>query len=143
MTDIPPTLTALTAYLLSRAGKTARGRVAARLGERDLRFWHMSTLAALADFGPHSQRELGARLGIDPSDVVKTLDDLTVAGWAERTRDPDDRRRVRVVITPEGRTALAGMVRDTETLQDELLAPLTARERARLHDLLLKVFDRP
>ncbi|MFI0896255.1 MarR family winged helix-turn-helix transcriptional regulator [Streptomyces sp. NPDC020983] len=137
----PPTLTALTTYLLSRTGKAARGRLAARLAEQGLRLWHMAVLAALADFGPHTQRELAERLAIDPSDIVKVLDDLAAAGHVTRTRDPADRRRVRVTLTPSGATALAGQVAGAESVQSALLAPLTPQERATLHALLLRVFD--
>lgn len=139
-TSTPPTLTALTAYLLSRTGKAARGRLAARLAEENLRLWHMAVLAALADFGPHAQRALAERLSIDPSDMVKVLDDLTAAGHVTRTRDPADRRRVRVTATPAGRAALAAQVGRAQEVQAELLAPLSPAERATLHALLLRVF---
>ncbi|WP_327292296.1 MarR family winged helix-turn-helix transcriptional regulator [Streptomyces sp. NBC_01198] len=136
----PPTLTALTTYLLSRTGKTARGRLAAELAEQGLRLWHMAVLAALADFGPHTQRDLADRLAIDPSDMVKVLDDLTAAGHVTRTRDPADRRRVRVTLTPAGRSALAALVTGAESVQAALLAPLTPAERATLHGLLGRLF---
>ncbi|MER5784695.1 MarR family winged helix-turn-helix transcriptional regulator [Streptomyces mobaraensis] len=140
MTETPPTLTALTPYLLSRVGKNARGRVAARLADRDLRMWHMAVLAALADFGPHAQRELAERLAIDPSDMTKVVDDLAALGHVERTRDPRDRRRLTVTLTPTGATELARLTDDVRAAQDALLAPLTDRERERLHALLDKVF---
>ncbi|MFI0740238.1 MarR family winged helix-turn-helix transcriptional regulator [Streptomyces sp. NPDC021100] len=140
MNETPPTLTALTPYLLSRIGKDARGRVAARLADRDLRMWHMAVLAALADFGPHAQRELAERLAIDPSDMTKIVDDLAALGHVERTRDPRDRRRLSVNLCPAGATELARLTDDVLAAQDELLAPLTARERERLHTLLDKVF---
>ncbi|WP_308015662.1 MarR family winged helix-turn-helix transcriptional regulator [Streptomyces huiliensis] len=140
VTETPPTLTALTTYLLSRVGKSARGRTAARLAGRDLRMWHMAVLAALADFGPHAQRELAERLTIDPSDMTKVLDDLTALGHVERTRDPRDRRRLTVALSPAGAAELARLTDDALAVQDELLAPLTGRERERLHALLGKVF---
>ncbi|MCL2551961.1 MAG: MarR family winged helix-turn-helix transcriptional regulator [Actinomycetia bacterium] len=136
----PPTLTAHTVYLLSRTGKAARGALAARLAEQGLRLWHMAVLAALADFGPHAQRELADRLAIDPSDVVKVVDELAAPGYVERSRDPADRRRVRVALTPAGRTALTGLERETEAVRDAVLAPLDARERATLHALLSRVY---
>ncbi len=135
----PPTLTGLTAYLLSRTGKAARGAVAADLGADGLRLWHVAVLAALADFGPHAQRDLSARLSIDRSDMVKIVDDLAEPGWVERTRDPADRRRVTVTVTADGRTALADHRGRIEAVQDRLLAPLDAGERAQLHALLERV----
>ncbi|KAB7845110.1 winged helix-turn-helix transcriptional regulator [Streptomyces mobaraensis NBRC 13819 = DSM 40847] len=130
----------MTPYLLSRVGKNARGRVAARLADRDLRMWHMAVLAALADFGPHAQRELAERLAIDPSDMTKVVDDLAALGHVERTRDPRDRRRLTVTLSPTGATELARLTDDVRAAQDALLAPLTGPERERLHSLLDKVF---
>ena len=141
MNGTPPTLTALTTYLLSRTGKTARGRLAAELGDQGLRLWHMAVLAALADLGPHAQRELAERLDIDPSDIVKVLDELAIRGCVERARDPADRRRVRVTLTPEGSATLAALTVRAEAVQDAVLAPLDTEERAVLHALLLRVYE--
>lgn len=136
----PPTLTGLTTYLLSRTGKAARAALAVRLSEQGLRLWHMAILAALADFGPHAQRELSARLAIDPSDVVKVVDELAAPGFVERSRDPADRRRVLVALTPAGRAALAGLDGEARVAQDAVLEPLDAREREILHALLSRVY---
>ena len=143
MEQTPPSLTALTTYLLSKVGKTARGRLGARLADRGLRLWHMAVLAALADFGPHAQRDLAARLSIDPSDIVKIIDELAALGYAARDRDPADRRRVQVTLTPQGRTALAELTEEAADVQSELLAPLTPAERATLHTLLTRLHTAP
>ncbi|MEU8701025.1 MarR family winged helix-turn-helix transcriptional regulator [Streptomyces sp. NPDC048680] len=139
--ETPPSLLGLTTYLMSRTGKVARGRLAARLTERGLRLWHLAVLAALVDFGPHAQRELAARLSIDRSDVVKIVDDLAVAGLVERARDVTDRRRVTVTVAPEGRTLLDRLHAEALTIQDDLLAPLTVAERTQLAALLRRVHD--
>ncbi|SEL13966.1 MarR family winged helix-turn-helix transcriptional regulator [Streptacidiphilus jiangxiensis] len=135
----PPSLSALTTYLLSRTGKTARTRLAERLTERHLRLWHMAVLAALADFGPHAQRDLARRLSIDPSDTAKVVEELGALGYVERTRDPADRRRVLVAVTGTGRVALAELQAEAEAVQDELLAPLTPAEREQLAGMLGRV----
>ncbi|WP_354642768.1 MarR family winged helix-turn-helix transcriptional regulator [Kitasatospora camelliae] len=137
----PPSLAGLSTYLLSRIGKESRSRLAGRLAERGLRLWHMAVLAALADFGPHVQRDLAVRLAIHPSDVAKVVEDLAAAGRVERTRDPADRRRVLVAVTPEGAAALAELRREAEAVQDDLLAPLDPAERALLAGMLTRVFD--
>ncbi|MFE0463338.1 MarR family winged helix-turn-helix transcriptional regulator [Kitasatospora sp. NPDC058965] len=135
----PPSLLALTTYLLSRTGKTARARLATRLGARSRTLRQMAVLAALADFGPQVQRELAERLAIDPSDLVKVLDELAALGEVERTRSTADRRRIQVTLTAAGRAALAEQTTEAEQVRDELLAPLSAAERAQLHALLLRV----
>jgi DNA-binding MarR family transcriptional regulator len=137
----PPTLMRINAYLLSLSGKAARARVADRLAGRGLRMWHMAVLAALADFGPHAQRDLSARLDIDPSDMAKVIDQLSAPGHVGRTRDEADRRRVLVSITDRGRDLLAELVRDATAVDDTLVGGLTPAERDQLHALLLKVFN--
>ncbi|WP_327067089.1 MarR family winged helix-turn-helix transcriptional regulator [Kitasatospora sp. NBC_01302] len=139
MDATPPSLLDLTSYLLAQTGRRARGRLAARLAERELRLWHLSVLASLADFGPHAQRELAERLGIDASDLVRLLDELSRAGLVERTRSTADRRRMQVALTPAGRTALGELHDEAAAVQDEVLAPLSATEREQLHGLLLRV----
>ncbi|MGW1184229.1 MarR family winged helix-turn-helix transcriptional regulator [Streptomyces drozdowiczii] len=141
MNETPPSLLGLTTYLMSKTGKAARGRLADRLAERGLRLWHMAVLAALTDFGPHVQRELAARLSIDRSDVVKIVDGLGAAGLVDRARDTADRRRVTVTVTPAGRALLESLKSDALAVQEEVLAPLTARERAQLTALLLRVHE--
>ncbi|MFK0100390.1 MULTISPECIES: MarR family winged helix-turn-helix transcriptional regulator [unclassified Streptomyces] len=141
MNETPPSLLGMTTYLMSKTGKAARGRLADRLAERGLRLWHMAVLAALADFGPHVQRELAARLSIDRSDVVKIVDGLGASGLVDRARDTADRRRVTVTVTPAGRDLLESLKSEALAVQDDVLAPLTSRERAQLTALLLRVHD--
>lgn len=136
----PPSLTGLTTYLLSRTGKSARGRLAGRFADRGLRLWHHAVLAALADFGPHVQRDLAARLGIDASDMAKIVDELAGAGSVDRARDAADRRRITVTLTDAGRTLLAELDAQARDVQDEVLEPLTEVEREQLNVLLGKVF---
>ncbi|HTJ67764.1 MAG TPA: MarR family transcriptional regulator [Actinospica sp.] len=139
MEPLPPSLLELNAYLLSKVGKTARQSAATRLAEHGLLMRHLAVLAALGDFGPHIQRDLAVRLGQDPSDIVKTLDDLAARGQIERTRDPADRRRSAVSLTDEGRRALADLLDESTAAEDELLAPLSPAERELLHALLLRL----
>ncbi|MEE1766963.1 MarR family winged helix-turn-helix transcriptional regulator [Streptomyces sp. JV185] len=139
MSETPPSLLGLTTYLLSKTGKAARSRLAARLAGRDMRLWHMAVLSALVDFGPHVQRELASRLGIDRSDIVKIVDDLAVAGLVDRARDTGDRRRVTVTATPDGRAALMELQAEALAVQEALLEPLTGSEQAQLAALLRRV----
>ncbi|MFF7453332.1 MarR family winged helix-turn-helix transcriptional regulator [Kitasatospora sp. NPDC008115] len=135
----PPTLLELSTYLLSRTGKAARARLAERLARRGLRLWDMAVLAALADFGPHAQRDLVRRLRVDPSDMAKVTDQLAAAGYVVRARDTADRRRVSVTVTDAGRALLTELRAEAHAVQEEVLAPLSAAERQVLHELLGRV----
>ncbi|MGP3980074.1 MarR family winged helix-turn-helix transcriptional regulator [Streptomyces sp. KR80] len=107
--------------------------------DRGLRLWHVMILAALHDVGPHSKGELASRLDINQSDVVKVVDDLLRAGQVDCARDPADRRRIEVTLTPEGRAALADISAELSALDDDLLSPLTTTERAQLATLLRRL----
>jgi DNA-binding MarR family transcriptional regulator len=82
------------------------------------------------------QRQLGDLLMLDANNCVLLLNDIEEAGWAERRRDPDDRRRHIVEITDSGREALFNAERALDGLEDEVLGALSPDERETLHDLL-------
>ena len=87
------------------------------------------------------QQELGHTLMLDPNNCVLLLNDLDDRGYVERKRDPTDRRRHIVAITPAGTKVLAKAEAKLETLEDEVLSNLDAAEREQLHDLLVRAMD--
>jgi DNA-binding MarR family transcriptional regulator len=98
-------------------------------------------LASLADEGAASQAELGRRTGIDPSDVVAALNELSERGMVTRTRDPADGRRNIVDLTRKGRAELHRLDAVVADVQDRFLAPLTANERRQFLQLIAKLAD--
>lgn len=72
---------------------------------------------------------------------MNLVDDLRAAGLVDRARDTADRRRVTVTVSEAGRTLFESLRADALDVQDEILAPLTARERSRLTSLLKRVHD--
>jgi DNA-binding MarR family transcriptional regulator len=85
-----------------------------------------------------TQRQLGEVMGIDANTVVLLLNGLEERGFAVRERDPEDRRRHLVRITPAGRKALVRGERALESVTDEALGGLDADERGALRTLLAK-----
>ncbi|MYV68778.1 winged helix DNA-binding protein [Streptomyces sp. SID2131] len=138
----PPSVLDLNAYLMYALGKAARRRLQERLTTRGLRLWHLTVLALLSDLGPQMKTVLAARLDMNASDLVRIVDDLVKTGYVECDRDPEDRRRVVVRLTPEGGSALAELGADVASADDELLAPLDAEERRLLSSLLRRVHAR-
>jgi DNA-binding MarR family transcriptional regulator len=84
------------------------------------------------------QQGLAEMLMLDANNCVLLLNELDEAGYVERRRDPEDRRRHIVEITDAGLQALAESERRLEGLEDEVLGNLSAAERRQLHDLLAK-----
>ena len=98
-----------------------------------------AVLAALAEFGPLSQAELGRRLGLDRANVNGIVTRLERDGQLRRTPDPRDRRRLVLTPTIQGSGRLADLEHLATEVQDALLAPLDQAEREQLRSLLDKV----
>lgn len=137
--DAPERLQRLPSWLLSRAALAGDRLVNEALAREEVRKYHFRVLVALADDGPLSQAELGRRLTIDRSDMAAAVAELEAKGYVARTRDDRDRRRNVVTITAPGSAALARMDSVIEAAQDELLAPLTDKEREQLTKLLARL----
>jgi len=87
------------------------------------------------------QQQLSSDMGIDPSAMVKLINELEDAGLAERRRRPGDRRAWEVSITPTGRRTLERARRLAMQVEDEVLGGLTAAERPQLLMLLRRAVD--
>lgn len=103
-----------------------------------MRLKQLIALDHLRDTESCLQQGLGQMLMLDPNNCVLLLNELDERGYVERRRDPADRRRHIVEITPAGLEALEEAERKLETLEDEVLGALSLAERARLHELLAK-----
>jgi DNA-binding MarR family transcriptional regulator len=103
------------------------------LGMRLKQFVALSYLHHLPGVG---QRQLGDLLMLDANNCVLLLNDIEAAGWAERRRDPNDRRRHIVEITDSGREALFRAEVALDGLEDDVLGALSSDERDTLRDLL-------
>ena len=123
-------------FLLSKLGMGTGRLFSEAMAPLGLRPPQFGVLTVLDRFEGASQQAIGERLGIDPSSMVGVIDDCEAAGLAERRRDPADRRRHAVYLTPKGRETLAAARTAAKRLQDEVLAPLDAEERATLLALL-------
>ena len=88
-----------------------------------------------------TQQELGDAMLMDDNTVVLLLNELEAAGFSVRRRDPGDRRRHIVEITPAGRRAIERAEKAQEGIEDELLGDLSQEERATLMRLLSRVMD--
>jgi DNA-binding MarR family transcriptional regulator len=127
-------------YLLSRVGAAVRAgfkEVLAGWGIRPLQY---VILLVLDLGGGVSQQELCAATGIDSGNMVELLDGLEALEYARRARDPRDRRRYAVRITPRGRSALGELRQATEEYTSGFLSPLTGQERQQLASSLGKLY---
>ena len=90
--------------------------------------------------GPITQHALGKAIGMDPSSMVSTIDELESTGPGRATPAPERPPRATRCTSPtHGHETLARGRELAREAQDELLAPLTAEEREQLRELLLKL----
>src|SRR5438270_10983311 len=103
---LPEELVASTAFLLKRLGFLAKEKALGPYERTGLGPYHHAILIALDEGAPETQGEIADTLGYDRGQLVGLLDDLEEQHLVERRRDPSDRRRHLVRLTPDGRRAL-------------------------------------
>jgi DNA-binding MarR family transcriptional regulator len=140
-TTAPARATHQSLVLINHLARVARRRSEIALEPIGLRPRQAVALMVLRDRGALTQGALGDVLRLDPTNLVGLLNELEQRGLLERRRDPGDRRRHIVELSPDGRTALDGAERALASVQDEILAGLDEPERATLHGLLVRAAD--
>ena len=138
----PEELVASTAFLLKRLGFAAKERAMEAYEQTGLTPYHHAILVALDEGSRETQGAIADALGYDRGQLVGLLDELEEQGLVERRRDPGDRRRHLVRITPEGKRTLGRLRTLARRLENDLLAPLDERGREQLHALLLQLAER-
>ncbi|MEU2874856.1 MarR family transcriptional regulator [Streptomyces sp. NPDC007070] len=129
----------LPSWLLGRAAARGRALVAEALAGHGLKMWHHVVLSAVRDLAPVAQADLGRGVGLDPKDLVGVLNDLQAGGLVLREPDPRDRRKNAVSLTAEGARLLERCERAAREANDTLLEPLSAAERDRFMELLVRI----
>ncbi|MQY30498.1 MarR family winged helix-turn-helix transcriptional regulator [Nocardia aurantia] len=139
MEKIPARLTVKPTWLLTQLALHAHRLSSEAFGVLGARGYHYRILAALNEFGPASQADLGRHCTMDRSDVVAAINELAEAGYVERNPDPADRRRNIVSLTESGERRLQHIERELDRVQDDMLAPLAAEDRRALIGLLTRL----
>ncbi|HTU78881.1 MAG TPA: MarR family winged helix-turn-helix transcriptional regulator [Solirubrobacteraceae bacterium] len=124
------------AVLLSRLAKQVYRRSSDELLGMQLR--HLIALSYVLDHDACPQQELADAFCMDANNVVLLLNELEQLGYVTRVRDPHDRRRHVVELTPPGHEALDRAERAQGAIEDDVLAALDPQERRTLRELLLR-----
>jgi DNA-binding MarR family transcriptional regulator len=88
--------------------------------------------------GAMAQQALCGTMHLDPNNLVLMLNEVEKAGFVERRRDPEDRRRHIVELTAAGQRALVRAERGMQSVEDEVLSALSQKERVDLGKALAK-----
>ncbi|MER6062962.1 MarR family transcriptional regulator [Streptomyces sp. NPDC001792] len=99
----------------------------------------LRTLAHYAS--PPRMADLAERLEVVPRAVTTLVDGLEASGKVRRVPDPSNRRVTRIELTDDGRTTLRELRGARRSAAEEILAPLTEKERQVLGVLLDTLID--
>jgi DNA-binding MarR family transcriptional regulator len=99
-------------------------------------------LRTLAHYpSPPRMADLAERLEVVPRAVTTLVDGLEAGGKVRRVPDPANRRVTRIELTDEGHATLLELRGARRSAAEEILAPLTEKERQVLGVLLDTLID--
>jgi MarR family transcriptional regulator, organic hydroperoxide resistance regulator len=123
-------------YLILAAQREGNRQLAALLSKIDLTPAQSEALRIIADQGPLALKELGDMLvcdsGTSPSRIV---DRLVAAGLVRRDVSEQDRRQIRLTVTPEGEERAAHV----RAIEDQLYAAIDGALNADEAEALVRI----
>jgi DNA-binding MarR family transcriptional regulator len=96
-------------------------------------------LFELLEDGPMRLNDLAVRMGTSPPTASRAVDALAEAGLVVRLTDPDDRRALRIELTPDGRARVDLRKEQVADAFRPAAAGMPVEERERLAVLLARL----
>lgn len=127
---------------LNRRMNVAYGRQTAELGMSNAEWEVLKALVLAGDPYRLGPGDLAKRLGLTPAAMTHRIDRMVAEGLVTRERDENNRVRVIVGITEEGRAKWLEVLRKATVFEEELLQDLSADERAQLGEMLTRLLRR-
>ena len=126
-------------HLLRRAHQRHAAIFQEMIGDAQLTPLQFAALVKLDDLGEVSQNELGRRTAMDAATMQGVIKRLLARGLIDRKPDPEDRRRVVLSLTADGRALIAAVMPNGRAITDETLAGLSEVERRSFLSLLKRL----
>jgi DNA-binding MarR family transcriptional regulator len=99
----------------------------------------LAALARLFELGPMSQNQLGRVTAMDAATIKGVVGRLVNRRLVDTAPSAEDRRRLIVDLTPEGRALFEGLRARAMEATERTLAPLSAAERERFLAMLRRL----
>ncbi len=109
----------------------------------ELNFSQFLALKRLGEDGSMTPSELAPILGCTTGALTRLLDKLERLGYLQRVPHPNDRRSLRLELTPSGREIHTRMVACADAAAKRAFSDITRSERRELHSLLIRVLNHP
>jgi MarR family transcriptional regulator, lower aerobic nicotinate degradation pathway regulator len=125
-------------FLLRKAQQRHVSIFTGHMGE-DLTPMQFAVLAKLGEVGPCSQNSLGRRTAMDVATIKGVVARLEERGLVGKLASREDRRKLLIDLTPEGRAILERAIPRAIEISAMTLAPLSREEQAVFMRLLGKL----
>ncbi|MCF3964082.1 MarR family winged helix-turn-helix transcriptional regulator [Streptomyces fuscigenes] len=127
---------------LNRRMNVAYGRQVSELGISNTEWEVLKTLVLAGAPYRLGPGELAKRLGLTPAAMTHRIDRMASEGLVTRDRDENNRVRVIVELTDEGRAKWLEAMRMASAFEEDLLQDLSSDERGVLGDVLIRLLRR-
>ena len=126
-------------HLLRRAHQRATAIFQAEIGDGNVTPTQFAALVRLLEEGETSQNHLGRLTAMDPATIQGVIRRLVERRLIESRPDPDDRRRMLLRLSPDGRDLVARLLPNGPRVTAATLDPLNAEEQRTLLALLKRL----
>jgi MarR family 2-MHQ and catechol resistance regulon transcriptional repressor len=134
------TIRALNAYInLARASDSLLGRMSVELERNGLTMGQFGVLETLLHLGPMCQRTLGQKLLRSGGNITLVVDNLEKHGWVRRERQRNDRRKIVIHLTPQGRKLIEGVFPEHAQAIKKEMSVLEPQEQESLRRICRKL----
>lgn len=96
----------------------------------------ISELARMTDGGIATPSALASAVNVAPSSMTHRLDRMVERGWLTREADPDNRTRVLIRLSDEGRQLFVVAIQEANLVEADVVAALSERQLKELGGLL-------
>ncbi|GAA3762712.1 MarR family transcriptional regulator [Streptomyces tremellae] len=127
---------------LNRRMNVAYGRQVSELGISNTEWEVLKTLVVSGAPYRLGPGELAKRLGLTPAAMTHRIDRMANDGLVTRDRDENNRVRVIVELTDEGRAKWLEAMRRASAFEEDLLQDLSSEERGVLGEVLIRLLRR-
>jgi len=134
------TIRALNAFVnLMRASDSVASRMGAQIEQSGLTMGQFGVMEALLHLGPMCQHALAEKLLRSGGNVTLVIDNLEKHGWVRRERQKDDRRMVKIYLTPKGERLISRVFPEHAEAVAKEMSSLTPDEQETLRRICRKL----
>ena len=124
---------------LVRATNVVTEKMHTHLREHRLSISQFGVLEALYHLGPLCQKDLGKKILKTSGNITLVIDNLEKRNLVTREKNPEDRRKLIIVLTPKGFELIQKIFPKHSKIATSVFSVLDTEEQMRLGELLKKL----